>query len=289
MKKIAFLTIAVLLIVIAVFLWPDKTLTWQEETGYRWAKLKLPWTGRTGFESLIPSKTNISFSNHLSNELITSNEHLLNGSGVALGDVDRDGLTDIYLCRLDGSNALYKNLGDWEFVEITATAGVACSGQFSTGAAFADIDGDDDLDLLVTTLGGPNFCFLNQGDGTFADFTELSGLLGNAGATTMALADIDGDNDLDLYVTNYKKHTVRDLFLPQELEFDRVVKKVGDGYEVIPEFQQHYTVWQTDHGLLMRYEDAEPDRLYLNDGTGRFRQVPFDDDRFLDENGKPVP
>ncbi len=173
MKTFASLTILVMviLLLLTILFWPQERITWQEETGFRWTELSLPWFGRNGFEPLPPTKTKITFSNTLTKELIATNEHLLNGSGVALGDMDKDGLTDIYLCRLDGPNALYKNLGEWKFVDITEFAGVACAGQYSTGAAYADVDGDEDLDLLVTTLGGPNFCFLNDGHGNFRDAT----------------------------------------------------------------------------------------------------------------------
>ena len=164
MKRLVFFTISILLIAVVVYLWPTKTLVWQEENGYRWRKLSLPWTGRNGFERLPPTKTNITFSNNLTKELVATNEHLLNGSGVALGDMDKDGLTDIYLCRLDGPNALYKNLGEWKFVDITESAGVACAGQYSTGAAFADIDGDGDLDLYFYGALQDSF-YINNGKG----------------------------------------------------------------------------------------------------------------------------
>lgn len=288
MKKLAFPTISILLFAIVVYLWPSKTLIWQEEDGHRWAELSLPWSGRSGFQPLAESNTNITFSNTLTKEQIASNQHLLNGSGVAVGDVDGDGLADIYLCRLNGPNVLYKNLGDWKFEDITMAAGVSCADQFSTGTAFSDIDGDGDIDLLVTTLGGPNFCFLNDGQGTFTDVTSSSGILPNSGATTLALADIDGDADLDLYITNYKISTVRDLYLPQKLEFDRIVQQVGNEYRVAQGFEEHYTISQVNNNLVMRSENAEADRLYLNDGRGRFRPVSFTDGRFLDEEGKSI-
>ena len=84
------------------------------------------------------------------------NQNLLNGSGVALGDYDGDGLCDIYLCDLGGTNVLYRNLGGWKFQDVTREAGVTCPNQSSTGAVFADINGDGWLDLLVTSMGGPN-------------------------------------------------------------------------------------------------------------------------------------
>src|SRR4029453_11622156 len=122
---------------------------------------------------------------------------------VALGDYDGDGLCDIYLCDLTGTNALYRNLGNWKFKDTTREAGVACPGQTPTVAVFADIDGGGDLDLLVTSMGGPNACFLNDGKGRFSNVTAAAGLISKLGSTSMALADIDGNGTLDLYVANY--------------------------------------------------------------------------------------
>ena len=114
----------------------------------------MPPKGKTGFTLLAPETTGILFTNHLSDASAARNRVLQNGSGVALGDVDGDGWCDIYFCRLEGPNVLYRNLGDGKFQDITETAGVACDGQFSTGAVLADIDGDGDLDLLVNCIGG---------------------------------------------------------------------------------------------------------------------------------------
>ncbi len=267
----------------------QKKLEWRQEQNFRWAELSISSSGKTGFDLLPASKTGIDFSNGLTVEQLTQNRHLLNGSGVAVGDVDGDGLADIYFCRLNGANALYKNLGGWEFENIAEQSGVTCSEDFSTGATFADLDGDDDLDLLVTTLGGPNYCFLNDGTGKFSDATAASGLFGDSGATTMALADVDGDNDLDLYVANYKKRTVKDQYIPRRIAFDNVVRQMRSGaFEIDAEFKEHYELGYLNDEVLTRYEVAEPDMLYLNDGNGRFTPVSFTDGRFLDENGERI-
>src|SRR5467141_3603498 len=133
----------------------------------------------------------------------------MSGAGVALGDIDGDGWVDIYFCGLDSPNALYRNLGHWKFQDITASAGVACSNQASTGAVFADVDGDGDLDLLVNSLGGGTRLFLNDGKGHFTESTN-SGLTRRFGSTSLALADVDGNGTLDLYVANYATSKIED-------------------------------------------------------------------------------
>ena len=110
-----------------------------------------------------------------------------NGSGAAAGDIDGDGLCDLYFCGMDNPNALYRNLGNWRFEDITEKAGVACPGQDSTGAVLADVDGDRDVDLLVNSIGHGTRLFLNDGKGTFKE-AENTGLLRRYGATSMALA-----------------------------------------------------------------------------------------------------
>jgi hypothetical protein len=290
MKRLLTTIVAAFLMLVVpalIYFWLKTSLTWHEQDGYRWAELAIPKTGKPGFTLLPPSKTGVENSNRLTHEQIVKNQHLLNGSGVAVGDVDGDGLVDLYFCRLDGGNILYKNLGNWQFKNITAEANVACAGQFSTGAAFADIDGDGDLDLLVTALGGPNACFLNDGAGKFTDFTKESGIAANTGATTMALADVDGDADLDLYVANYKARTIRDMYPRDRLTIENTVKKTGDTYTVLPEFQQHYKAWVRGN-VLERFEYAEPDLFFLNDGQGHFSKVSFTGGTFLDEDGKPL-
>jgi hypothetical protein len=290
MKKTTLILAVILLVIVVYFLVQfrtDKKLEWHEENGFRWSELSVPRSGKAGFMQLSESKTGITFINSLTEEQIKNNRVLLNGSGVAVGDLDGDGLVDVYFCRLDGPNVLYKNLGNWKFKDITAEAGVACPDRFSTGATFADIDGDGDLDLLVTATGGPNACFLNDGAGKFTEATASAGLTAKTGANSMALADIDGDGDLDLYITNYKVIRTKDIYTPLELSFDNIVQKIGDTYQITPAFQEHYTL-EIRGTKLLWFESAEPDLLYLNNGRGQFESVLFTAGAFLDEDGKPI-
>jgi len=250
-------------------------LEWQTGNGWRSAQLPVAKSGSTGFTLLPPSVTGIGFTNQLSDTNAALNQIRLNGSGVAAGDVDGDGRVDLYFCGLDNPNALYRNLGQWKFEDITARAGVACPGQYSTGAVFADIDGDGDVDLLVNALGGGTRLFLNDGQGHFTESTN-SGLIRRRGSMSMALADVDGNGTLDVYVANYRTTTIRSTGLDMlNVNGRRMLRPQDrDDYELTPE------------GLVR--ERGEPDILYLNAGKGKLRPVSWTEGSFLDEEGKPL-
>ena len=262
---------------------------WHDEGDYRWRDLAGPGRRRTGFTQLDDARTGIAFANAVTEEQMEQNRHLVQGSGVTLGDADGDGLIDVYFARIDGSNALYRNLGDWRFEEISEAAGVAAPDRYSTGVVFADIDGDVDLDLLVSALGGPNALFVNDGSGQFTELSAEAGLTSDRGSMTMTLADVEGDGDLDLYVANYKTLSVDDIYPPEVRSFDRVVREVGDSFEISPAFSEHYRVEVREElNLLVRRQRADQDWFYLNDGSGRFEAVSHTSGRFLDENGEPI-
>ena len=132
----------------------DDTLDWQMAEGYRFAEVKPQGAGQVGFSRVPSSQSGVTFTNHLSELESLSNRILENGSGVAAGDVDGDGWCDLFFCGLRSQSRLYRNLGDWTFQDVTESAGVGCTNLDVTGAAFADLDGDGDLDLVVNSLGG---------------------------------------------------------------------------------------------------------------------------------------
>ncbi|MEW6156490.1 MAG: CRTAC1 family protein [Verrucomicrobiota bacterium] len=256
-------------------------LDWQTAAGHRWANISLPAEGKTGFSLLPPDATGIRFTNHLSDRTVAVNRIYENGSGVALGDVDGDGWCDVYFCRLEGDNVLYRNRGQWQFEDITASAGVACPNQYSTGAVLADLDGDGDLDLLVNSIGGGTRSFFNDGQGRFNEITETR-LVRRFGSTSMALADIDADGDLDLYVTNYRTTTYKDR--PPGLKVE--ARMVNGKIVVTPE--DRFVPIMPRAGGVEVIEKGDRDFLYINDGRGRFAPVSWTAGSFLDEEGKPL-
>ncbi|MBM3846126.1 MAG: VCBS repeat-containing protein, partial [Verrucomicrobia bacterium] len=168
-------------------------------SGQRQARLQTPPGGLSpGFSTLDPALTGLAFTNRLAASRSLTNHILMNGSGVALGDINDDGLPDVYLCGLDGPNALFLNQGNWRFENIAAAAGVECQGFDSAGAALADLDGDKDLDLLVASVGSGARYFENMGSQRFVDRTAQSGLGSTSGAMGFAMADYDSDGDLDV-------------------------------------------------------------------------------------------
>jgi hypothetical protein len=250
--------------------------------------LPVPTVGKTGFEKLSPAQTGINFTNFLSDPRSVANRNLLSGSGVACGDIDGDGLCDLYFCGLDADNKLFRNLGNWKFEDITASVGVACHGQDSMGAAFADVDGDGDLDLLVNALGNGTRLFLNDGKGHFTEVTDAAGLRSQTGAMSLALGDLDGDGDLDLYVANFHPTTIKDnphaTVSVQMIDGRAQVASIDGRPATAPDLTNRFAV--APSGAILEFGEA--DAIYLNDGKGHFKPLSWTDGAFLDEKGKPL-
>lgn len=270
-------------------------LQWHQEEGYRWAEIDAGGAEDPGFNRVDASETGINFLNHVSEADIARNHHYLNGSGVATADVDGDGLIDIYFAQLDGPNRLYKNLGGFSFREITDFAGVAHEGYYSAGVVFADVNNNNHPDLLISSYHKGVSLYLNNGKGQF-ELSKQNSFKSThkKGNTTLALADIDGDGDLDLYVTNYRERSVDDVMQLEDLRLDKTIKmessQNGNEYTLIPPFDEYYTL--VPHGeegkAPARQEIGEKDQLFINDGFGGFTEVTDLQSRFLDSDGNPA-
>jgi len=131
-----------------------------------------------------------------------------NGGGVALGDINNDGLIDIYLTGNIVDNKMFLNKGDFQFEDITKASGLECPNVWSTGATFADINGDGLLDLYVCKSGAPggenrhNELFINNGDLTFSEESKKYNLDILGLSVHAAFFDYDKDGDLDCYILN---------------------------------------------------------------------------------------
>jgi hypothetical protein len=266
--------------------------SWHEESGYRWRALAVAGRGVTGggFTPLDAAATGLTHRNDVADENALHNRNLIIGAGVAIGDVDEDGLPDVFLASVERPAALYRNTGGNRFVDITAASNIHTRGLATTSTVFADVNGDKHLDLIVGTLGGPLKLWLGDGKGHFIDSSANLGVPGHYAATTMTLADVDGDGSLDLYVATYKTRNAVDLYTPQQIAFDQVVRKVGDTYKVKEQWDSVYRlVDRPELGGIMRSQRAEPDLFLHNDGKGHFERVLMTSARFQDENGRPLP
>lgn len=164
------------------------------------------------FKLLSPDETGITFANTITTdttENVQKDSFVYNGGGVAIGDIDNDGLVDVFFTGNMVSSRLYRNLGNMRFEDITESAGVATS-QWAYGASTVDINGDGYLDIYVSVSGPEwtapedraNLLFVNNGDRTFTEAAAHYGIADTAFSTQGAFLDYDRDGDLDLFLMN---------------------------------------------------------------------------------------
>jgi enediyne biosynthesis protein E4 len=145
--------------------------------------------------------------------------YFYNGAGVSAGDINNDGLVDLYFVSNNGPNKLYLNKGKGanniaKFEDITEKAGVAGEASWQTGVTMADVNGDGFLDIYVSAvskyrkLKGHNELYINNGDLTFSEKSKEYGLDFEGFSTQAAFLDYDHDGDLDMYLLNHAVHTV---------------------------------------------------------------------------------
>ena len=165
----------------------------------------------TLFELMSNDSLGINFVNEVLNSEdfnIFNYRNFYNGGGVGLGDINNDGLLDIFLSSNMGTNKLYLNKGDWKFEDISVSAGIEEAGKWSTGVVMIDINGDQLLDIYVCNAGfqegtdQENALFINNGDLSFSNQAEAYGLNDGGYTTHAAFFDFDLDGDLDIYILN---------------------------------------------------------------------------------------
>jgi hypothetical protein len=280
--------LAALLLVAAAACATEPPATWNDANGYRWRDLRVHG-GEPGFTRVDSARSGIGFQNAVSDSALVRNRYLGQGAGISIGDVDGDSLPDVFMARTEGCSALYRNLGDWKFENIAKASGVEACDRHSSGTAFADIDGDGDLDLVLLATEGPNAVFVNDGKAHFTERRDLGLDTTGRGGTTIALADVDGDGHLDMYVANYKRYSIEDSISPQQRSFNQMVRETAKGkYDVVPERKNDYrVVMRPDMGGLKLTARGAPDDFYRY-ANGSFTRVPFTGGAFLDTAGKPL-
>ena len=170
------------------------------------------------FEAVSSEKSGIDFSNDLvySNDLnIIEYLYFYNGGGVALGDINNDGLDDIYLTANQKPDKLYLNLGNLKFKDITQDAGIEIDSTWSSGVTMEDVNNDGFLDIYVSKVGNykqlkaHNLLYINQGNNSFIESSKIYGLDFSGFSTQASFFDYDNDGDMDVYLMNHSVHTPR--------------------------------------------------------------------------------
>lgn len=256
----------------------------------------------TLFTLVDESESNIDFQNTLEFDKdfnIYTYRNFYNGGGVAIGDINNDGLNDIYFTANMQPNKLYINQGNWKFKEVAEEYGVAGTKAWSTGVSLVDINSDGWLDIYVCNSGDVNGddkhneLFINNQDGTFSERAEEYGLADQGFSTHAAFFDYDRDGDLDCYLLNnsYRsigsfnlqrnERTVRDslggdkLFRNDNGMFTDVSEEAGIyGSEI--GFGLGVTVGDVNMDgwmdLFISNDFFERDYLYINNGDGTFTE-----------------
>jgi hypothetical protein len=255
------------------------------------------------FRLLSPEETGITFVNAITTDdsvNVQTDAFVYNGGGVAIGDIDNDGLLDVFLTGNMVSSRLYANDGNMRFTDITAAAGVATD-RWTTGASMVDIDGNGYLDIYVAASGPEwapsehraNLLFLNRGNRTFTEVAAQYGVADTSFTTHAAFFDYDGNGTLDLFLLNNdpggfargeaERHPAG-VAAESRVSYDRLYRNNGDGT---------FADVTTQAGILRKVgfglgvvvadlnrdgwsdiyvsnDDTPNDVLYVNNGDGTF-------------------
>ncbi|MFC5193413.1 VCBS repeat-containing protein [Algoriphagus aquatilis] len=255
------------------------------------------------FRLLSESESGIEFRNDLTyTEKVNpyTFRNFYNGAGVALGDVNNDGLTDIFFAGNQTSNALYLNEGNLKFKNITDQTGLNSTGYWSTGVSMADVNGDGLLDIYVCKSGPPggdkrhNELFINLGNGKFQEKSKEFGLAEEGLSQHAVFFDYDKDGDLDMYLLS---NSGRSVGLFDLREGQREIRDPEGGNKLFRNDGQRFTDVSEDAGiygsaigyglgvtvadlnqdnwpdLYVSNDFFERDYLYLNNQDGTFSEV----------------
>ncbi|MFH5884476.1 VCBS repeat-containing protein [Halalkalibaculum sp. DA3122] len=260
-----------------------------------------PVTEKTRFKLITPAETGIDFSNDLKSDPnfnIINYLYFYDGGGVSIGDINNDGLPDIYLTANMKSNKLYLNKGNFEFKDITKSAGVEGTGDWTTGTTMADVNGDGLLDIYVCNVNyltkeGKNQLYINNGDSTFTERAKEYGLDFEGYSKQAAFFDYDNDGDLDMYLLNHANHSEGSYGKAKLRKNkdpnagDRLYRNDGDSFTNVTKQAGIYSS-VIGYGLGVAISDVnndgwsdiyvsndfhENDYLYLNNGDGNFTET----------------
>ncbi len=256
---------------------------------------------------LSPQQTGIDFGNRIVETYennITTNINMYNGGGLAVADINNDGLPDIYFICSNGKNRLYLNQGNLKFKDITDAAGLASEDGFETAATAVDINNDGFLDFYVCRAGVEknearrNKLFVNNQNLTFTERAHEFGLDDQSASTGANFFDFDNDGDLDCYILNYPTEAIYTNkieaklepdgkyhpFLEPRAEFDTDRFYRNDGGK-FTDVSKQAGIWNLAYGLSVSVSDfnrdgfpdiyvgndfIQPDRLYINNKNGTF-------------------
>ena len=254
------------------------------------------------FMSLSPAVTNITFENNVDEEELFNSINYLyfyDGGGVAVGDINNDGLADIYFTSNMYTNHLYLNKGDFHFEDITQEAGVYGGMEgWTTGVTMADVNGDRFLDIYVCYSNlfdkqGANLLFINNGDLTFTERATEYGLDFKGLSRQAVFFDYDLDNDLDMFLLNHSIHSKGtyghiDLRNKRDAEAGDKLYRNDNGrfvdvtaesgiYESILGYGLGVAIgdinWDGHPDIYISNDFHEDDYLYYNNGNGTFSEA----------------
>lgn len=254
------------------------------------------------FRQVPSSHSGVSFKNNVDeniNNYFDLFAYVYNGGGVAIGDINSDGLPDLYFTGNEVPNRLYLNEGNLKFRDITESAGVQGNGRWNNGVTMVDINSDGLLDIYVCKGGWhdaeaqrANLLFVNQGDLTFKEQAAEYGLDERSYSIHASFFDMDNDNDLDVYITCRPDSfdlpltvMVRQKELSPSQSRDKLYRNDGGKFReigveagIVNNFGYALSVVTSDLNndgytdIFVANDFAESDYLYVNQKDGTFRE-----------------